>query len=159
MHACACQRRKHINPAPNHRFACHTCSAKEMESFGGDTPYSIMFGPDICGFSTRKVHVIFTYKGKNHLIKKDIKAESDQLTHIYTLVVKPDNTYKACSACVLCLWDAMRCACWVLLAFHHHFALPARVGSKLRRPIPMHSMHIAKTDANACAWDSPAGVH
>lgn len=65
-----------------------------MESFGGETPYSIMFGPDICGFSTRKVHVIFTYKGKNYLIKKDIKAETDQLTHIYTLVVKSDNTYK-----------------------------------------------------------------
>jgi hypothetical protein len=67
-----------------------------MESFGGETPYSIMFGPDICGFSTRKVHVIFTKDGVNHLIKKDIKAESDQLTHVYTLVVKPDNTYKVC---------------------------------------------------------------
>lgn len=69
-------------------------SAKEMDNFGGDTPYSIMFGPDICGFSTKKVHVIFTYKGKNYLIKKDIKAESDQLTHVYTLVLKPDNTYQ-----------------------------------------------------------------
>lgn len=65
-----------------------------MESFGGDTPYSIMFGPDICGYSTRKVHVILTHKGKNHLIKKEIKAEADQLTHVYTLVIKPDNTYK-----------------------------------------------------------------
>lgn len=65
-----------------------------MANFGGDTPYSIMFGPDICGYSTKKVHVILTYKGKNHLINKDIKAESDQLTHVYTLVIKPDNTYK-----------------------------------------------------------------
>lgn len=69
-------------------------SADQMENFGGDTPYSIMFGPDICGYSTKKVHVIFTYNGKNHLIKKEIKAESDQLTHVYTLVLKPDNTYK-----------------------------------------------------------------
>mmetsp|Transcript_14862 Transcript_14862/g.40054 ORF Transcript_14862/g.40054 Transcript_14862/m.40054 type:complete len:425 (-) Transcript_14862:498-1772(-) len=69
-------------------------SASQMETFGGETPYSIMFGPDICGFSTRKVHVIFTKDGTNHLIKKDIKAESDQLTHVYTLIVKPDNTYK-----------------------------------------------------------------
>lgn len=68
-----------------------------METFGGETPYSIMFGPDICGFSTRKVHVIFTKDGKNHLIKKDIKAETDQLTHVYTLIVKPDNTYKVSS--------------------------------------------------------------
>lgn len=72
----------------------HFCSADQMENFGGDTPYSIMFGPDICGYSTKKVHVIFTYNGKNHLIKKEIKAESDQLTHVYTLVLKPDNTYK-----------------------------------------------------------------
>lgn len=71
-----------------------TVSETDMESFGGETPYSIMFGPDICGYSTRKVHVIFTYKGKNYLINKDIKAENDQLTHVYTLVVKPDNTYK-----------------------------------------------------------------
>lgn len=69
-------------------------SEKDMADFGGDTPYSIMFGPDICGFSTKKVHVILTKNGKNHLIKKDIKAESDQLTHVYTLVLKPDNTYK-----------------------------------------------------------------
>nr|AAT09100.1 calreticulin [Bigelowiella natans] len=55
--------------------------------------YSIMFGPDICGYSTKKVHVIFTYKGKQHLIKKDIKCEDDQLTHVYTLIVKPDQTY------------------------------------------------------------------
>jgi calreticulin len=59
-----------------------------------ESPYNIMFGPDICGTSTRRVHVIFNYKGKNHLIKKDIKAETDQLTHVYTLIVHPDNTYE-----------------------------------------------------------------
>jgi calreticulin len=69
-------------------------SGSQMKDFGGETPYSIMFGPDICGYATKKVHVIFTYDGKNHLIKKDIKAETDQLTHVYTLVLKPDNTYQ-----------------------------------------------------------------
>jgi len=53
-----------------------------------------MFGPDICGTSTKKVHVIFTYKGKNLLTKKNINAESDQLTHVYTLILHPDNTYE-----------------------------------------------------------------
>jgi len=52
-----------------------------------------MFGPDICG-STRKVHVIFTYKGKNYLIKRAIPAESDENSHLYTLIVRPDNTYE-----------------------------------------------------------------
>jgi len=35
-------------------------SADKMADFGGDTPYSIMFGPDMCGSSTKRVHVIFT---------------------------------------------------------------------------------------------------
>jgi calreticulin len=64
------------------------------EAFHGDTPYNIMFGPDFCGPSTKKTHVIFTYKGKNHLIKKSLAAKDDQLTHLYTLVVQPDNSYK-----------------------------------------------------------------
>merc|ERR1712072_971465 len=34
--------------------------------FHGETEYQIMFGPDICGPGTKKVHVIFNYKGKNH---------------------------------------------------------------------------------------------
>ena len=38
----------------------------------GDSPYNVMFGPDICGPGTKKVHVIFSHKGKNHLIKKVI---------------------------------------------------------------------------------------
>jgi len=66
----------------------------DQKTFNGDTPYNVMFGPDICGSSTRKTHLIFNYKGKNHLIKKDIKCETDQFTHLYTLVLHPDNTYQ-----------------------------------------------------------------
>lgn len=40
------------------------------------------------------MHVIFSYKGKNHLIKKDIRCKDDVYTHLYTLIVKPDNTYE-----------------------------------------------------------------
>eukprot|EP00877_Chromochloris_zofingiensis_P002101 jgi/Chrzof1/11892/Cz06g13230.t1 len=69
-------------------------SKSQMKDFGGETPYSIMFGPDICGYSTRKTHVILGYNGKNYLIKKDIKAETDQLTHVYTLRIMPNNTYE-----------------------------------------------------------------
>jgi len=53
-----------------------------------------MFGPDICGPGTKKVHVIFTYKGKNHLIKKDIRCKDDVFTHLYTLIVNTDGTYE-----------------------------------------------------------------
>jgi len=69
-------------------------SGIDQENFNGESPYNIMFGPDICGSSTKKTHLIFTYKGKNHLIKKEIKAESDEWTHLYTLILKPDNTYQ-----------------------------------------------------------------
>ncbi|VDK39202.1 unnamed protein product [Dibothriocephalus latus] len=64
------------------------------EKFNGDTNYEIMFGPDICGYGTKKVHLIFSYKGKNHLIKKEVPCKSDTLSHLYTLIVKPDNTYE-----------------------------------------------------------------
>merc|ERR1711971_1529291 len=43
---------------------------------------------------TKKVHVIFTYKGKNHLIKKDIRCKDDVFTHLYTLIVNTDGTYE-----------------------------------------------------------------
>jgi len=65
----------------------------DAKKFNGDTPYAIMFGPDICG-ATKRTHVIFTYKGKNHLIKNDVPAETDTLSHVYTLIVNPDNTFK-----------------------------------------------------------------
>jgi len=38
--------------------------------------------------------VIFGYKGKNLLIKKDIRCKDDEFTHVYTLIVKPDNKYE-----------------------------------------------------------------
>ncbi|XP_078285700.1 calreticulin-like [Rhinoraja longicauda] len=60
----------------------------------GDSVYNIMFGPDICGPGTKKVHVIFNYKGKNHLISKDVRCKDDEFSHLYTLIVRPDNTYE-----------------------------------------------------------------
>lgn len=52
-----------------------------------------MFGPDICGYSTKKVHAILTYNDTNHLIKKEVPCETDQLTHVYTFILRPDATY------------------------------------------------------------------
>jgi len=67
-------------------------STVDQKTFDGESQYNIMFGPDICG-ATKRVHVIFNYGGKNHLIKKTIPCETDDLTHLYTLIVHPDNTY------------------------------------------------------------------
>ena len=64
--------------------------------FGGDTEYSVMFGPDVCGTSNRKTHVILhsNVKDENLLIKKEVNTETDDLTHLYTLIIKPDNTFE-----------------------------------------------------------------
>ncbi|XP_017139797.1 calreticulin [Drosophila miranda] len=69
------------------------CSLDQTDMHG-ESPYEIMFGPDICGPGTKKVHVIFSYKGKNHLINKDVRCKDDVYTHFYTLIVRPDNTYE-----------------------------------------------------------------
>merc|ERR1711933_121917 len=64
-------------------------------AFGDPTVYNIMFGPDKCGY-TKRTHLIFNYKGNNVLKKSDLsyKQEDDGTSHLYTLIVKPDNTVR-----------------------------------------------------------------
>jgi len=65
----------------------------DAKEFNGDSPYWMMFGPDICGY-TKKVHFILNYKGKNLLWKKEPRPVDDRLTHVYTAIVNPDGTYE-----------------------------------------------------------------
>merc|ERR1712210_415217 len=67
----------------------------DLTTFGDPTVYNIMFGPDKCGY-TKRTHLIFNYKGKNVLKKSDLsyKQENDGTSHLYRLVVKPDNTVR-----------------------------------------------------------------
>lgn len=51
-----------------------------------------MFGPDICG-GNRLVHFIINHNGKNYQIEKEVLPALDHVTHVYTLVVRPDNTF------------------------------------------------------------------
>merc|ERR1712146_445929 len=67
-------------------------STVDQKDYHGETPYNVMFGPDICG-ATKRTHLIFNYNDENHLRSSDLRTESDELTHLYTLVVKPDQTY------------------------------------------------------------------
>merc|ERR1739848_672229 len=66
---------------------------EDPKAFGDPTVYNIMFGPDKCGYNKR-THLIFNYKGKNVLKKSDLsyKQDGEGLSHLYTLVVKPDNS-------------------------------------------------------------------
>jgi calreticulin len=71
------------------------CSKGQMQDFNGATPYSMMFGPDICGYSTQKVHAILAdKKGRNVELKPFVKAKADQLMHVYTYILRPNNTYQ-----------------------------------------------------------------
>merc|ERR1712216_897429 len=70
----------------------------DADSFDGDTPYTVMFGPDKCG-GTNKVHVIFKHKSpldgeveEKHL-KNPPRMPVDEKVHLYSLEVNEDNTY------------------------------------------------------------------
>jgi len=73
--------------------------SSEMESFGGSTPYNIMFGPDICGKGIKKVHFILAKHDehgneKQYQMKTTVKAKTDELTHVYTLVIHPNDDFE-----------------------------------------------------------------
>ncbi|XP_068798199.1 calmegin isoform X2 [Struthio camelus] len=75
----------------------------DLEYFFDKTPYTIMFGPDKCG-EDYKLHFIFRHKNpktgeydEKHAKRPDVdlkKFYSDKKTHLYTLVLKPDNTFE-----------------------------------------------------------------
>ncbi|KAJ1826973.1 hypothetical protein LPJ56_001909 [Coemansia sp. RSA 2599] len=62
--------------------------------FDGDSEYEVMFGPDICGSTNRRVHAIINYNNTNNQIDKVVQPRGDQLTHQYTFWVKSDKTFE-----------------------------------------------------------------
>ncbi|KAL1603861.1 hypothetical protein SLS60_005453 [Paraconiothyrium brasiliense] len=73
--------------------------ALHAEEFANSSPYIIMFGPDKCG-ATNKVHFIFRHKNpktgeyeEKHL-KNPPMARIVKTTSLYTLIVKPDNSFE-----------------------------------------------------------------
>lgn len=74
-------------------------AALHAEEFSNASPYVIMFGPDKCG-ATNKVHFIFKHKNpktgeyeEKHL-KTPPMARVSKHTTLYTLIVKPDQTFE-----------------------------------------------------------------
>merc|ERR1712048_716895 len=66
----------------------------DQANFEGASAYQVMFGPDICGYSTKRIHAILNHNGENLLTTKDTNCETDEFTHIYTWEIEPDNTYR-----------------------------------------------------------------
>ncbi|NXI14556.1 CLGN protein, partial [Irena cyanogastra] len=74
-----------------------------LEYFFDKTPYTIMFGPDKCG-EDYKLHFIFRHKNpktgeynEKHAESPDVDLKKfylDKKTHLYTLVLKPDDTFE-----------------------------------------------------------------
>ncbi|KAM4053671.1 calmegin isoform 1-T1 [Anomaloglossus baeobatrachus] len=74
-----------------------------LEEFHDRTAYTIMFGPDKCG-EDYKLHFIFRHKNpiigdydEKHAKRPEIdlkKFFTDKKTHLYTLILKSDNTYE-----------------------------------------------------------------
>ncbi|XP_070198494.1 calnexin-like isoform X2 [Littorina saxatilis] len=75
----------------------------DLKKFNDKTPYTIMFGPDKCGMDS-KMHFIFRHKNpktgeieEKHAKKPTANIDSyftDRKTHLYTLVVNPDQTFE-----------------------------------------------------------------
>jgi len=72
---------------------------QQASMFKDDTPYVVMFGPDKCG-GTNKVHFILrhtspkTGKTEEKHCKDPPSVPQDQLTHLYRLVISPDNSFE-----------------------------------------------------------------
>lgn len=64
----------------------------DQDTFGGDSAFLLMFGPDICGPNNR-ILVTLSLNGKSFKWKKTYSAPNDKLTHIYTLALYPNDTY------------------------------------------------------------------
>jgi len=63
---------------------------KELNS---NSHFNLLFGPNRCK-SFNQTQAFLTYKQKQPLIKKHIDATADHFTHLYTFIVKPDQTYQ-----------------------------------------------------------------
>jgi len=72
----------------------------DLSKLNGDTPYTIMFGPDKCA-NNNKVHFIVQYqspvtqKWEEKHINTTLNIKQDKLhTHLYTLVMKQNNDFE-----------------------------------------------------------------
>merc|ERR1719187_2514586 len=75
----------------------------DLAKFKDNTPYTIMFGPDRCG-NDNKLHFIMRHRNpltgefeEKHAAKPSGPIDTfftDKKTHLFTLVVKPDQSYE-----------------------------------------------------------------
>jgi calnexin len=77
---------------------CHHRRPRSLQ-MNNDSPYVIMFGPDSCG-QTNKVHFIFRHRNPVSGVWEEKHAQKvpapikDKDSHLYTLIIRPDNSYE-----------------------------------------------------------------
>jgi len=79
-----------------------TCSSNYIKLFprnlkqkqlNANSHFNLLFGPNKCK-SFNETQAFLTYKQKQPLLKKHIDTTADHLTHMYTFIIKPDQTYQ-----------------------------------------------------------------
>ncbi|KAF0988097.1 hypothetical protein HZS_7667, partial [Henneguya salminicola] len=65
----------------------------DQKSLTGTSDYNIMFGPDVCGYGTRVIHLIIGHKGKYYPLKEKESFELDTLPHLIQLYIGADKTF------------------------------------------------------------------
>lgn len=70
-------------------------NAEGYENFTNTSPYRIMFGPDLCGAITNKVHfIIHRYGAEHQLVNAPFPAEPDFKSNLYTLILHPNQDFE-----------------------------------------------------------------
>jgi len=65
----------------------------DQRRFTGGTPYSLMFGPDICFAHTDQVKFIISRNGTNFNMNQHVEPKRDGHTHLYKLFILPNSTF------------------------------------------------------------------
>ncbi|XP_012584325.1 PREDICTED: calreticulin-3 isoform X3 [Condylura cristata] len=63
----------------------------DQKKLNGKSQYYIMFGPDICGFDIKKVHVILHFKNQYHANKKSIRCKDWEKHFLDASASKPSD--------------------------------------------------------------------
>ena len=69
-------------------------SSMKQNTFSKKTPFSILFGPDFRGWDRRHLEFRIYRNRTDYRTMQPILAFNDQLTHVYTLIIYKNQSYK-----------------------------------------------------------------
>jgi len=81
------------------KFSCSSNYIKlfprnlKQKELNSKSHFNLLFGPNKCK-SFNQTQAFLTYNQKQPLLKKQIDTTADRFTHLYTFIIKPDQTYQ-----------------------------------------------------------------